>query len=183
MNIFVLAMIYLEYFTLFKLAVDLRELSGTETSPKFLKGMTFGLLLLWLANVIYRSVTVHTDIIESATGMNCAAEILLLGFMMATLFLFLSVRQSSIPNFIRIPNWLATFTSLLYLVFTLGLVVLDLRATASNWPIYADNGNWIWFFERKKTIIYSSFASSGFAFIFLFFYALRISDEAIVKQL
>ena len=85
-------MIYLEYFTLFKLAVDLRELSGTETSPKFLKGMTFGLLLLWLANVIYRCVTVHTDIIESATGMNCAAEILLLGFMMAILFLFLSVR-------------------------------------------------------------------------------------------
>ena len=68
-------------------------------------------------------------------------------------------------------------------MFTLGLVVLDLRATASNWPIYADNGSWILFFERKKTIIYSSFASSGFAFIFLFFYAMRISDEAIVKQL
>jgi hypothetical protein len=176
-------MVYLEYFTLFKLAIDLRDLQGTETSPKFIKGMTISLFLLWLANVIYRCVTVHTEQIESATVMNCVAEILLLGFMMAILILFLSVRQSSIPNFIRIPNWIATFTALLYLVFSLGLLVLDLRATASNWPVFASNNNWIWFFERKKTIIYSSLASSGLAFIFLFFYGLRITDEAIVKKL
>ena len=115
--------------------------------------------------------------------MNCVAEILLLGLMMVILILFLSVRQSSIPNFIRIPNWIATFTALLYLVFSLGLLVLDLRATASNWPVFASNNNWIWFFERKKTIIYSSLVSSGLAFIFLFFYGLRITDEAIVKKL
>ena len=115
--------------------------------------------------------------------MNCVAEILLLGLMMVILILFLSVRQSSIPNFVRIPNWIATLTALLYLVFSLGLLVLDLRATASNWPVFASNNNWIWFFERKKTIIYSSLVSSGLAFIFLFFYGLRITDEAIVKKL
>ena len=90
--------------------------------------MSFSYLVLLTINVLLRGIFPEDSGVYGASPFNCVCQLFLICFVLLTVGMFFSVRQSSIPGLIRLPIWLATLASLLYIAFLVWLVVINFQA-------------------------------------------------------